>query len=98
MFKRHDIAISRSTKVGWIAKLCEYLEAVYQRMREQLLQSDYVQSDETPLRVQDRNKKKCHLGYLWPYTDGKQIVFDYREGRNRDRQMCPDVSKSSNTP
>jgi len=71
--------------VGWIAKVCEYLEAVYDRMREQLLESDYLQSDETPLKVQERTKKKkCHLGYLWPYTDGEQIVFDYRKGRGRE--------------
>lgn len=85
IFKRYGIGINRSTMVGWIAKVCEYLELVYDTMQDQILLSDYLQSDETPLKVQDRTKKKkCHLGYLWPYTDGTQIVFQYREGRNRD--------------
>ena len=54
-------------------------------MKEDLLQSSYLQSDETPLKVQDRSKKKkCHYGYLWPYTNGRIIVFEYCKSHSRD--------------
>ena len=85
IFSRYGIHINRSTMVGWIAKVCEHLQNVYDALYENVLDSSYIQSDETPLKVQDRNKKKkCHIGYLWPYTDGKQIVFEYCSSRNRD--------------
>ena len=85
IFKRYDIHINRSSMVGWIGKVCEYLEHVYHAMKKQLITRTYLQSDETPLKVQDpAKKKKCHLGYLWPYTDGEQIVFQYCKSRNRD--------------
>jgi len=49
-----------------------------------VLASDYVQADETPIRVQDRNRKgKTHKGFYWVYhapRDGL-VVMDYQRGR-----------------
>lgn len=85
IFKRYNVHINRSTMVGWIAQVCEQLQAIYDMLHALILESDYLQSDETPLKVQDRNKeKKCHYGYLWPYTDGTLIVFEYCKSRSRD--------------
>lgn len=86
IFKRYNIHINRSSMVGWIGQVCdEYLQLIYDSLHTMLLTSDYLQSDETPLKVQDRTKhKKCHHGYLWPYTDGKIIVFEYCKSRSRD--------------
>jgi transposase len=85
IFKRYTVHINRSTMVGWIAQVCKYLQLIYDTMQSELLQSTYLQSDETPLKVQDRSKsKKCHYGYLWPYTDGRTIVFEYCKSRSRE--------------
>ena len=84
IFKRYNVHINRSTMVGWIAQVCEYLQLIYDTMQSELIKSTYLQSDETPLKVQDKNKeRKCHHGYLWPYTDGKMILFEYCQSRNR---------------
>ena len=85
IFKRYNVHINRSTMVGWIAQICEYLQDIYDTLHAMILESDYLQSDETPLKVQDRSKeKRCHYGYLWSYTDGKLIVFEYCKSRSRD--------------
>ncbi len=85
IFKRYNVHINRSSMVGWIGHVCNYLQLIYDSLHETLLESDYLQSDETPLKVQDRAKKrKCHHGYLWPYTNGRIILFEYCKSRSRD--------------
>ncbi len=86
MFMRYNIHINRSTMAGWIAELCNPLEAIYRTMKETLLSSFLIQADETTLKVLDDTVKgKCLLGYLWPYVgDGKLAVFEFRDSRHHD--------------
>ena len=87
MFKRYTIDISRSTMVGWIGKSCEYLLAVHESMKKNLVSSFVIQADETPLKVMDNSTVdgKCLLGYLWPCVgDGKIAVFAYCDSRSRE--------------
>jgi transposase len=86
MFMRYNIHINRSSMAGWIAELCNPLEAIYRAMKETLLSSFLIQADETTLKVLDDTvKSKCVLGYLWPYVgDGKLAVFEFRDSRQHD--------------
>ena len=86
MFLRYNIHINRSSMAGWIAELCNPLEAIYRAMKESLLSSFLIQADETTLKVLDDTVKgKCELGYLWPYVgDGKLAVFEFRDSRSHD--------------
>jgi hypothetical protein len=87
MFKRYAIAISRSTMVGWIGKTCEYLQAVHEAMKKDLVSSFLLQGDETPIKVMDDSTVdgKCLLGYLWPFVgDGRIVVFTYCDSRSRE--------------
>jgi len=72
----------------WVDKVHQMLEPIIARMKERMLETEYIQADETTIKVQEKNtkkkSKKCHLGYLWPYTDGEQIVFEYKSGRGRE--------------
>jgi transposase len=86
MFMRYNIHINRSSMAGWIAELCNPLEAIYRAMKKALLSSFLIQADETTLKVLDDTVKgKCELGYLWPYVgDGKLAVFEFRDSRSHD--------------
>jgi transposase len=86
MFMRYNIHIHRSSMVGWIAELCNPLDAICRAMKETLLSSFLIQADETTLKVLDDTvKDKCVLGYLWPYVgDGKVAVFEFRDSRSHD--------------
>ncbi len=88
IFARYNFAIPRSTMGDWIDKIHQLLEPILLRMKEAILASGYIQADETTLKVQQSAKKKstkktCHLGYLWPYTDGEQVLFEYHPGRGK---------------
>lgn len=87
IFKRQELVISKSTIGGWVAKTSELLEPLYDTFKEKFLENaDYIQADESPIKVQDKLKKKTtHRGYMWVYRnpDKKQILFDYHKGRGR---------------
>jgi len=55
-------------------------------MKRQLLLGDYVQVDETPVRVQDPDvKDKCATGWLWVLSKPKSdVVFEFHSGRGKE--------------
>ncbi|NRB65263.1 MAG: IS66 family transposase, partial [Saprospiraceae bacterium] len=49
-----------------------------------VMQTDYLQADESPIKVLDSVKKgKTHQGYMWVYRNPVNglVLFDYRKGR-----------------
>lgn len=76
--------ISSSTINDWFTVSCTMLEPLYELLKKKVLQSGYVQADESPIKVMDKiNKGKCHLGYQWVYhsPELKLLFFEYRKGR-----------------
>ena len=52
-----------------------------------MLAENYLQADETPIKVLDRDKPgTTHRGYYWVYHSPHKrlVLFDYREGRGRE--------------
>lgn len=87
IFKRADIEIAPSTIDSWVLQLGFLLEPLYDAMVRALKNASYLQADETPTRVLDKQKKgTTHQGYYWAYHDPlkKMVVFDYQKGRNKD--------------
>lgn len=84
-FKRqHDWTIHKSTINDWFAACCTLLEPLYQALLPRVLDTDYLQADESPIKVQDSNKKgSTHQGYQWVYRNPLNglVLFDYRRGR-----------------
>ena len=84
-FRREGYPLATSTLGGWIKASADLVEPLYRALCEEVLASDYVQADETPIRVLDRNKKgKTHKGFYWVYhapRDGL-VVMDYQRGRS----------------
>ena len=87
IFKRQDLVISKSTIGGWVSKTSVLLEPLHDTFKEKFLEdADYIQADESPIKVQDRDKKKAlHQGYMWVYrnTNSKLILFEYNKGRSK---------------
>ena len=87
IFKRRGIQIAPSTIDSWVVKLGFLLEPLYNTMVESVKHSSYIQADETPTRVLDKNKKgKTHRGYYWVYHSPlkRMVIFDYQKSRNKD--------------
>ncbi|MCM4161947.1 IS66 family transposase [Antarcticibacterium flavum] len=86
-FKRADIPIASSTLEGWTRQSLKILDILYQHLLEDTRSMGYLQADESPIKVIDKNKKgTTHQGYYWVYhnpMDGS-VLFDYHRGRSRE--------------
>lgn len=84
-FKRdYDWDLSSSTINDWFIACCTLLKPLYNEIKKQMLDSHYLQADESPIKVQDSDKTGAtHQGYQWVYRDPlkKLVVFQYRKGR-----------------
>jgi transposase len=88
IFKRQELIISKSTIGGWVSKTSELLRPLYDTFKDKFLENvDYVQADESPIKVQDKIKRKTtHRGFMWVYRnpDENLILFDYNKGRGKN--------------
>ncbi len=60
---------------------------MYDAIKKEVLASDYLHADETPIKVLDKDKKgETHRGYFWVYHNSLQdtVLFDYQPGRSRE--------------
>ena len=86
-FARHGIELPYNTLNHSSNAVCEALELLYSTLKHKTLNTGYLQVDETPVPVLDKDKKgKTHQGYYWLYHSplGKEILVDYQKGRSRD--------------
>lgn len=67
--------------------MCGLLEPLYNKLKEKILESDYIQVDESPIKVLESDHKgKTHQGYQWVYHSPEQglVLFHYRKGRGKE--------------
>lgn len=84
IFKRQQVNINHSTVSGWIKDAMVLITPVYNLHCKEVLQSNYLNADETTIKVLDKDKKgTTHQGYYWVYydTQKKLALFDYQPGR-----------------
>ena len=89
-YKREGINISDSTIGSWTAQIADLLNPLYQTLVSQVISQGYIQVDETPIKVLDRDKKgKTHQGYYWVYNAPMQnaVFYHYCKGRGREGPM-----------
>lgn len=78
---------AQSTLGDWMSGCCQLLEPLYNTLKQKILDSDYIQADESPIKVQDNDKKgSTHQGYQWVYHDSisRLVLFNYRKGRGQN--------------
>jgi transposase len=95
--RRLGVNIPASTASDWLMKGWRHLIPLWKLLRLMVLEQKYLQADETPLKVLDRDhKNKIIQGYLWVYHGpaDKLVLFDYQKGRsaNGPRIMLDDFS------
>jgi transposase len=87
IFKRIKVDISSSTIGGWFTKTSELIRPLYIKLEQVVLtDTDYLQADESPIKVQDSDKKgSLHQGYMWVVRDPITglVLFRYNKGRSR---------------
>lgn len=86
IFKRQELHISDSTIGGWLAASCDLLQPLYDCLSRKVLQSSYLQMDESPIGVQDNHAGKgLHTGYQWVMHApiDRLVLFHYDPSRSK---------------
>ena len=85
IWKRHGVDIKRSTMCDWVRDCADLLSPVVRYMQTTILQSKKINTDDTPVPVQDGSRTQTRKGYLWTYIGAnKNVVFDYTPTHSRD--------------
>lgn len=85
-FLRLGVTFSRQTLCDWVERGADWLAPIVREMKRELLAGDYLQADETPVRVQDPEVKgRCATGYLWVAgVPGGDVIFEFHPGRGQE--------------
>jgi transposase len=86
---RHGIEVSRRTLSEWNGAVSDLLAPIVAAMTKQILASEWIQSDDTSLEVQDPQREPAYRqGHLWVYRGSRgDVVYDFTWQRNRDGPM-----------
>ena len=82
MFKQQGIFIAPATINGWFKDVADLMRPTYYRLKELVLTSDYIQSDETTIPIVNNEKKSTIKGYIWMIRAviGNLVFFHYDHG------------------
>lgn len=88
-YKENGITLPSSTVSGWYEATVDKLHCLYRRLKQKVLESEYIQVDESSIPVMDETKKnhQTKKGYMWCVRDALtgNVVFHYdRGGRGGD--------------
>jgi transposase len=82
MFKQIGVDLPASTINGWFQGSCDLLRALYFRLQEEVMKSDYIQVDESTVPVINNEKHKTVKAYLWMVRSviKNMVFFHYDKG------------------
>jgi transposase len=82
MFKLVGVSIPASTVNGWFGGSSDLLRALYYRLREIVLNTDYIQVDESTVPVINDEKHRAVKSYLWVVRSvmDNLMFFHYDKG------------------
>ena len=88
---RLGVNLAASTVSDWLLKAWIHITPLWELLKLVVLNQNYLQTDETPLKVQNKlstGKKTMHKGYMWVYHApvDNLVLFDYRKGRDQSGQ------------
>jgi transposase len=94
IFARQGVELSRQTTCDGMGVCADLLEPLHKAMHRLILESRVIQTDDTPVRVQDPWTGAMTTGRLWVYLGDLQhpfIVYDYtpdRSGEGPQRMLA----------
>ena len=83
---RLGVTIRRSTLCGWQAQLADLAEPLVKRMKQLLLQSKVIHTDDTSVKLL-QGKGPAQTAKFWPYLGDwlhPYAVYDFTQTRRRD--------------
>jgi transposase len=87
ILQRQGVEVSRQTMADWMRACADLVSPLYELMKQQVLGSKAIQTDDTPVPVLDPDLPHTRTGRIWTYVgDGEHpyTVYDYTPNRSRD--------------
>mgnify|MGYP006332870905 FL=1 len=87
MLARHGVELSRKTLCGWVMTAADKMRALVELMKQEVLASSVIHTDDTPVRVQGDGDNGAFTGRFWVYAGDEAhpyTVYDYTPSRKRD--------------
>ena len=84
---RQGLELRRSTLCDWIAAAADLAMPLVQRMRQLVLQSRIIHTDDTTVKLLVPLLGRAKLARFWTYLGDRQhpyTVYDFTDSRNRD--------------
>ena len=87
IFQRQGVELSRQTMCGWMGSCADLASPLYELMKNRVLDSKALQTDDTPVPVLDPDLPRTRTGRIWTYVGDDEhpyTVYDYTPNRSRD--------------
>jgi transposase len=85
IFQRQGVELSRQTMCGWMRQSAELVTPLCELMKQRVLDSKAVQTDDTPVPVLDPALPRTRTGRIWTYVGHHPYtVYDYTPDRSGD--------------
>ena len=87
IFRRQGLELPRQTMCDWMRACAELVSPLYELMKQGVLGSKAVQTDDTPVPVLDPELPRTRTGRIWTYVGDDAhpyTVYDYTPNRSRD--------------
>jgi transposase len=87
IFQRQGVELARQTMCDWMRECADLVSPLYELMKERVLDSKAVQTDDTPVPVLDPDLPRTRTGRIWTYVGDAEhpyTVYDYTPSRSRD--------------
>jgi len=84
MLARFGVSVARSTMCDWLAQCAVLLRPLWELLHARVQQSQVIQTDDTPVRVQAQAGVAAHQGRLWVQVgdvDHPALVYLYSPNR-----------------
>jgi transposase len=85
-FATCGVRLAESTMCDWVRQAAELLQPIYRELLRKVLASHCINTDDSHIRVLDReHPKRIKRGVMWVYIgDQKYVFFDYTPNRSRE--------------
>ena len=87
IFQRQGVDLPRQTMCDWMGGCADLVSPLYELMKQRVLGSKAVQTDDTPVPVLDPELPRTRTGRIWTYVGDDEhpyTVYDYTPNRSRD--------------
>ena len=91
IFEREGVTIPRSTQTSWLLQCHEAIAPLGETLKQVVLKSGYLFTDDTPIPLQAKGYGKVKKGRLWVYVRGGPgpplAVYDFSPDRSKRRPL-----------